>query len=181
MLRACVIDFRNGWDNHLPLVNFSYNTSYHTNIKAAPFKALYGQKYRSPICWTEVGNSQLTGPEIIHKTTEKFVQIRNRLQPSLRDTFWEKMKAKPKVDGPFKVLARIVAIAYRLELPEELSGVHITFHISNLMKCLSDETLVIPVEEIQVDAKLHFVEEPMEIMDREITQLKQSRILIVKF
>nr|GEU95870.1 reverse transcriptase domain-containing protein [Tanacetum cinerariifolium] len=73
MLRACVIDFENGWDRHLPLVEFSYNNSYHTCIKAAPFKALYGRKCRSPVCWAEVGETQLTGPEIIHEMTKKIV------------------------------------------------------------------------------------------------------------
>ncbi|GJR41483.1 putative reverse transcriptase domain-containing protein [Tanacetum coccineum] len=80
MLRACVIDFGKGWDRHLPLVEFSYNNSYHTSIKVAPFEALYGQKCRSPICWAEVGDAQLTGPEIIHETTEKIIQIKKRIQ-----------------------------------------------------------------------------------------------------
>ncbi|GKE99904.1 putative reverse transcriptase domain-containing protein [Tanacetum coccineum] len=74
------LDFRKGWDKHLPLVEFSYNNSYHASIKAAPFEALYGRKCRSPVCWAEVGDSQLTGPEIIQETTEKIVQIRQRLQ-----------------------------------------------------------------------------------------------------
>ncbi|GKF95580.1 putative reverse transcriptase domain-containing protein [Tanacetum coccineum] len=77
MLRACVIDFGSSWDRHLPLVEFSYNNSYHASIKAAPFEALYGQKCRSPVCWSEVGDSQLTGPEMIRETTEKIVQIKN--------------------------------------------------------------------------------------------------------
>ncbi|GJZ08550.1 putative reverse transcriptase domain-containing protein [Tanacetum coccineum] len=80
MLRACVMDFRKGWDRHLPLVEFSYNNSYHTSIKAAPFEYLYGRKCRSPICWVEVGDAQLTGPEIIHETTEKIIQIKKRIQ-----------------------------------------------------------------------------------------------------
>ncbi|GJW20004.1 putative reverse transcriptase domain-containing protein [Tanacetum coccineum] len=80
MLRACVIDFGNGWDRHLPLVEFSYNNSYHTSIKVAPFEALYGRKCRSPVCWAEVGEAQLTGPEIIHDTTEKIFKIRDRMQ-----------------------------------------------------------------------------------------------------
>ncbi|GKB75190.1 putative reverse transcriptase domain-containing protein [Tanacetum coccineum] len=80
MLRACVTDFGKGWDRHLPLVGFSYNNSYHTSIKAAPFEALYDQKCRSPICWTEVGYAQLTGPEIVHETTEKIIQIKKRIQ-----------------------------------------------------------------------------------------------------
>ncbi|GKC89506.1 hypothetical protein Tco_1150155 [Tanacetum coccineum] len=80
MLRACVIDFRNGWDRHLPLVEFSHNNSYHTSIKAAPFEALYGRKCHSPVCWTEVGEAQLSGPEIIHESTEKIFKIRDRMQ-----------------------------------------------------------------------------------------------------
>nr|GFB19433.1 reverse transcriptase domain-containing protein [Tanacetum cinerariifolium] len=71
---------KKGWDKYLPLVEFSYNNSYHTRIKASPFEALYGRKYRSPICWAEVRDRQLTGPEIIHETTKKIVQIKSRIQ-----------------------------------------------------------------------------------------------------
>nr|GEU91557.1 putative reverse transcriptase domain-containing protein [Tanacetum cinerariifolium] len=80
MLRTCVIDFDNGWDKHLPLVEFSYNNSYHTSIKAAPFKALYGRKCRSLVCWAKVRDNQLTDPEIIHETTKKIIQIKSRIQ-----------------------------------------------------------------------------------------------------
>ncbi|GJY32277.1 putative reverse transcriptase domain-containing protein [Tanacetum coccineum] len=83
MLRACVIDFGKGWERHLPLVEFSYNNSYHASIKAAPFEALYGQKCRSPICWAEVGDVQLTGLEIIHETTEKIVSSDSENEESL--------------------------------------------------------------------------------------------------
>ncbi|GKF22528.1 putative reverse transcriptase domain-containing protein [Tanacetum coccineum] len=80
MLRACVIDFGNGWVKHLPLVEFSYYNSYHASIKAVPFEALYGQKCRSPVCWAEAGQVQLTGPEIVQETTEKVIQIKQRMQ-----------------------------------------------------------------------------------------------------
>ncbi|GJX82454.1 putative reverse transcriptase domain-containing protein, partial [Tanacetum coccineum] len=82
MLRACVINFGKGWDRHLPLIEFSYNNSYHTSIKVAPLVALYGRKCLSPICWAEVGDAQLTGPEIVCETTEKIIQIKHRLQAS---------------------------------------------------------------------------------------------------
>ncbi|GJR32486.1 putative reverse transcriptase domain-containing protein [Tanacetum coccineum] len=186
-------------------------TSYHASIKASPFEALYGRKCRSPICWAEVGDVQLTGPEIIHETTEKIVQIRQCLQAA-RDRqrsyanvrrkplefqvgdrvmlkvsprkgvirFGKQGKLNPRYIGPFKILERIGLVAYKLELPEELSNVHSTFHISNLKKCLSDESLVIPMKELRLDDKLNFVEEPVEIMDREVKQLKQSRIPIIK-
>ncbi|GJY22658.1 reverse transcriptase domain-containing protein [Tanacetum coccineum] len=211
MLRACVLDFGKGWDRHLPLVEFSYNNSYHTSIKAAPFEVLYGRKCRSPICWAEVGDSQLTGPEIIHETTEKIIQIKSRIQAA-RDCqksyadvkrkplefqigdkvilkvspwkgvirFGKRGKLNPSYIGPFKINAKVGTIAYRLELPKKLSRVHNTFHVSKLKKCMADEPLAIPLDEIQIDEKLYFIEEPIKIMDREVKRLKQSRILIVK-
>ncbi|GJT04655.1 putative reverse transcriptase domain-containing protein [Tanacetum coccineum] len=156
MLRACVINFGSSWDRHLPIVEFSYNNSYHASIKAAPFEALYGRKCRSPICWSEV--SPWKGV------------IR----------FGKSDKLSPRYVGPFKIIDRVGPVAYKLELPDELRGIHNTFHVSNLKRCLADENRIIPLEEIQLDDKLHFIEEPVEIMDREVKQLKQSRIPIVK-
>ncbi|GJZ55268.1 hypothetical protein Tco_0610461 [Tanacetum coccineum] len=193
------------------MVEFFYNNSYHASIKAAPFEALYGRKCRSPVCWAEVRDVQLTRPEIIHETTEKIVQIQQLLQAA-RDRqrsydnvrlkplefqvgervilkvspqkgvirFSKRGKLNPRYIGPFKILKRVGPVAYTLELPEELSIVHSTFHVSNLKKCLSDESLVIPMKVLRLDDKLNFVEEPIEIMDREVKKLKQSFIPIVK-
>ncbi|GKB48442.1 putative reverse transcriptase domain-containing protein [Tanacetum coccineum] len=187
MLRACVLDFGKSWDRHLPLVEFSYNNNYHTSIKAAPFKALYGRKCRSPVCWAEVGDAQLTGPAIIHETVEKIIQIKSRIQVMLKVSPWKGVvrfgkrgKLNPRYVGPFKVIERVGTVAYKLELPQQLSRVHNTFHVSNLKKCLSDESLVISLEELRIDDKLYFVEEPVEVMDREIKKLKRSRIPIIK-
>ncbi|GJZ62697.1 putative reverse transcriptase domain-containing protein [Tanacetum coccineum] len=211
MLHACVINFGKSWDRHLPLVEFSYNNSYHTSIKAAPFEALYDHKCRLPVCWAEVGDAQLTGLDIIHETTEKIIQIKKHIQAT-RDRqksyadrrrkslefqvgdkvmlkvspwkgvirFGKRGKLNPRYIGPFKILAKFRTVAYRLELPDQLSRVHSTFHVSNLKKCFSDEPLAILLDEIQIDGKLNFIEEPVEIMDREVKRLKQSRISIVK-
>nr|GEV03280.1 putative reverse transcriptase domain-containing protein [Tanacetum cinerariifolium] len=169
MLRACVIDFGNGWERHLPLVKFSYNNSYHARIKAALFEALYGRKCRSPVCWAEVEDTQLTSPKLIHETTKKIVQIKQRIQAT-----------RDRQKSYAKVLAKVRTVAYGFELPQQLCKVHSTFRVSNMKKRLSDEPLEIPLDEIHIDEKLHFVEEPVEIMDREVKRLKQSCIPIIK-
>nr|GFB43711.1 putative reverse transcriptase domain-containing protein [Tanacetum cinerariifolium] len=206
MLRACAIDFGKGWVNHLPLVEFSYNNSYYATIKAAPFEAapfeaLYGHKYRSPVCWTEVGEAQILGPELIQETTEKIVQIKERMQAARdRQKSYADLKRKPmefqvgdkvmlKV-SPWKGVIRfgkreklnprIGDVGYKLDLPEELSRVHNTLHVSNLKKCHADEPLAVPLDGLHLDDKLHFVEKPVEIVDREVKRLKQNQIPLVK-
>ncbi|GKE25629.1 putative reverse transcriptase domain-containing protein [Tanacetum coccineum] len=157
MLRACVIDFGKGWERHLPLVEFSYNNSYHASIKAAPFEALYGRKDRQR-SYANVRRKPLefqVGDRVMLKVSPWKGVIR----------FRKRGKLNPRYIGPFKILDRVGPVAYRLELPEELSNVHSTFHVSNLKKCLSDESLVIPMEELRLDDKLNFVEELVEIMD----------------
>ncbi|GJW78754.1 putative reverse transcriptase domain-containing protein [Tanacetum coccineum] len=178
MLRACVINFRKGWINHFPLVKFLYNNSYHASIKAAPFEALYGRKCRSPVCWAEVGEVQLTSPEIVQEMTEKSYAQGFSLERS--SMFWQTGEAKPEYVGPFKVLEKVGAITYKLELPQELSRVHNTFHVSNLKMCYADEPLAVPLDRLHIDDKLHFVKEPVEIMDHEVKRLKQRCIPIVK-
>ncbi|GJW65074.1 putative reverse transcriptase domain-containing protein [Tanacetum coccineum] len=140
MLKACVLDFEGSWDVHLPLVEFSYNNGYHSSVRCAPFEASYGRKYRSPITWVEVGEGVVR--------------------------FGKKGKLATRFVGPFEITERIGLVAYRLRLLEELNGVHDTFHVSNLKKYLADSTLQVPLDEIQVDAKLNFVEEPVKILER---------------
>ncbi|GJV00116.1 putative reverse transcriptase domain-containing protein [Tanacetum coccineum] len=138
------------------------------------------QECRSPIMWVEVGEGQLIGPELVQETTKKILQIKDRLKAKCVVRFGKKGKLAPRFVGPFEIIEKVGHVAYRLDLPEELNGVHDTFHVSNLKKCLVDPTLNVPLDEIRVDAKLNFVEEPVEILEREFKKLKRSRIVIVK-
>nr|GEV26043.1 putative reverse transcriptase domain-containing protein [Tanacetum cinerariifolium] len=180
MLHAYVIDFRKGWDRHIPLVEFYYNNSYHTSIKATPFKALYGRKCRSPICWAEVGDAHLTGPEIIHETTENIIQIKSRIQAARdRQKSYVDLKRKP-MDFQVGDRAMLKVSPWKGVVRFGKRGKLNPRYIRPFKKCLSDESLVIPLDELRIDDKLHFVEEPREIMVHEIKQLKRSRIPIIK-
>ncbi|GKC52833.1 putative reverse transcriptase domain-containing protein [Tanacetum coccineum] len=173
MLRVCVIDFGGSWDVHLLLAEFSYNNSYHSSIRCAPFEALYGRKCRSPVLWAEIGRKPLefkVGYRVLLKVSPWKGVIR----------FRKKGKLEPSYVGPFDILERICPIAYWLRLPEELSSLHDTFHVSNLKKCLADANLHVPLDKIMIDKTLRFVEEPVEIMDREVKSFKCSKILIIK-
>ncbi|GKC53143.1 putative reverse transcriptase domain-containing protein [Tanacetum coccineum] len=182
MLRACVIDFGKGWERHLPLVEFSYNNSYHASIKAAPFEALYGR-----ICKFDNGCNNLE--DMLRAYVIDFGKGWERHLPLVEFSynnsyhaihFGKQGKLNPWYIRPFKILKRVGQVAYKLELPEELRNVHNTFHVSNLKKCLSDKSLVILMKELRLDDKLNLVEEPVKIMDRKVKKLRQICIPIVK-
>ncbi|GJW82961.1 putative reverse transcriptase domain-containing protein [Tanacetum coccineum] len=172
----------------IPVSNIcDYDPSYHASIKVAPFEALYNRKCRSPVCWAEVGEVQLTGPEIVQETTEKPMEFQVGDRVMLKVSPWKGVvrfgirgKLNPIYVRPFKVLAKVRTVAYMLELPQKVSRVHNTFHVSNLKKCYADEPLAIPLDGLHIDDKLYFTEEPVEIMDHEVKQLKQSHIPIIK-
>ncbi|GJU19626.1 putative reverse transcriptase domain-containing protein [Tanacetum coccineum] len=173
--------------------------------------ALYGRKCRSPVIWTEVGESQLIGPELVQETTEKILQIKERLKTAksrqksyadkrrkplefkVRDRvllkvspwkgvvrFGKKGKLAPRYVRPFEIVERVGPVAYRLKLPQELSCVHDTFHVSNLKKCLAEPDVQVPLDEIEIDENLRFVDEPIKIVERDVKKLKQRRIPLVK-
>ncbi|GJV05910.1 putative reverse transcriptase domain-containing protein [Tanacetum coccineum] len=175
-------------------------------------RALYGRKCRLLVLWPEIRESRLIGPEIVQKTIDKGVQIKEMLkaakdrQKSYVDNrrnkvlefsvgdqvllkvspwkgvvrFRKKGKVSPRYVRPFEIIERIGHVSYRLRLPQELSSIYDTFHVSNLKKCLANANLHVPLEEIKIDKTLRFVEEPVEIMEREVKRLKLSRIPIVK-
>ncbi|GKA84153.1 putative reverse transcriptase domain-containing protein [Tanacetum coccineum] len=193
MLRACVIDYGGRWGVHLPLAELSYNNSYHSSIQYALFEALYGRKYRSHETTDKVvvikeklqaaRDHQKSYADSGRKMTEYEVGENVLLKVSSWKgvmRFGKKGKLALRYVGPFKILERIDPVAYRLRLPEELIGVHDTFHVSNLKKCLGNANLHVPLNEIKIDKTLRFVEEPIEIMDREVKSLKHSRIPLVK-
>nr|GEW90241.1 putative reverse transcriptase domain, ribonuclease H-like domain, aspartic peptidase domain protein [Tanacetum cinerariifolium] len=180
MLRACVIDFGKGWVKHLPLCEFSYNNSYHASIKAAPYEALYGQKCQSPVCWAKVREAQPTGSELIQETTKKVVLIKQRIQAAQdRQKSYADLKRKlMKFEVRDMVMLKVspwkgvVRFGKRGKLNPR--------YVGPFKKCYADEPLVMPLEEIHVEDRLQFVEEPVEIMEREIKILKQNRIPLVK-
>ncbi|GKC44875.1 hypothetical protein Tco_1062597 [Tanacetum coccineum] len=129
----------------------------------------------------EFGNEvQLTDPEIVQETTKKIIQIKQRIQAARDRQKSKRGKLNPRYVGPFKVLAKVGVVAYKLELPQELRWVQSTFHVSNLKKCYSDEPLAVLLDGLHIDDMLHFLEEPIEIIDREVKRLKKIRIPIIK-
>ncbi|GJT39061.1 putative reverse transcriptase domain-containing protein [Tanacetum coccineum] len=152
MLRACVIDFGKGWVNHLPLVEFSYNNSYHASIKATPFEALYGRKCRSPVCWAEKSYANLKCKPMDFQVGDNVMLKVSPWKGVVR--FGKRGKLNPRYVGPFKVIEKVGEVAYKLELPEELSRVHNTFHVSNLKKCYANKPLAVPLDGLHFDDKL---------------------------
>ncbi|GJX70141.1 putative reverse transcriptase domain-containing protein [Tanacetum coccineum] len=174
MLRACVLDFGGSWDVYLPIVEFSYNNSYHSSVRCAPFEALYGRRFCSPIMWVEIKDRLKATRDRQKSYADK---RRKPLEFCIGDCvmlkvspwkgmvrFEKKWKLTPRFVGLFEIVEKVGLVAYRLRLPKELNGVHDTFYVSNLKKCLADLTLQVPLDEIQVDAKLNFVEEPVKIL-----------------
>nr|GEU88834.1 putative reverse transcriptase domain-containing protein [Tanacetum cinerariifolium] len=145
---------------------------YHTSIKAAPFEVLYGHKCQSLSAGLKL--------EIVNSLAYRSSTRQLRKSSKSRNVFKLPIIIRRATRIPFEILPKVRTVAYRLEIPDQLTRVHSTFHVLNLKKCVSDETLAIPLDEIQVDDKLHFIEEPIKIKDREVKRLKQSRIPIVK-
>ena len=211
MLRACMLDFKGMWSDYIALMEFAYNNSYQSSIEMAPFEALYGRKCRTPVCWTEVGERQLLGPEMIQDTTEKIKTVHEHLkvaqsrQKSYADNrrrelefevgdqvflkvspwkgvlrFGRRGKLNPRYIGPYAIVERVGAAAYRLELPPEMSKLHNVFHVSMLRKYIADPSHVLVQQPIELEDDLSYVEEPVQILDRREQVLRNKVIPLVK-
>ena len=209
-MRACMLDFKGSWEDHLHLVEFSYNNSYHASIKMAPFEALYGRKCRSPLFWDEVGERRHLGPEIITETVDKVRIIRDHLvaaqdrQKKWADAarrpleyeagdhvflkisrmkgvirFGVRGKLSPRYIGPFEILERVGAVAYKLALPPALEGVHNVFHVSQLRSYVRDKNHVLDHSELELRPDLTYTEQPAEILGRSTKTLKNKEITLV--
>ncbi|TQD77792.1 hypothetical protein C1H46_027665 [Malus baccata] len=211
MLRSSVMQFGDSWHDRLDLMEFAYNNSFHSSIGMSPFEALYGKACRTPLCWSEVGERILEGPEIVDETTQNIQVIKSNLkvaqdrQKSLADRhttdrmynvgdyvflklspwrgvvrFGKKGKLSPRYIGPYKITERIGEVAYRLELPPELSKVHNVFHVSMLRHYVSDPSHVIPPQPLEINPDLTYDEEPVTILDWKDKTLRNKTVRLVK-
>ena len=211
MLRSCVIDYEGSWDRHIPLVEFVYNKSFKSSIGMAPYEALYGRKCRTPLCWTDLSENKVIGPDLIQEIEEKVKIIREILKVSndrqksyadmkikdisyeigekvfLKLSPWKKVmrfgkkgKLSPRFIGPYEVIEKVGPVAYKLALPLELEKIHSVFHVSMLRRYRLDLSHVVSTETIELRPDLTYEEEPVEILAREVKELRNKKIPLVK-
>ncbi|KAK5802526.1 hypothetical protein PVK06_030126 [Gossypium arboreum] len=211
MLRCCVLEFSGSWERYLPLIEFAYNNSFQSSIKMAPYEALYGRKCRTPLFWTELGESKIFRVDLIRDAEQKVKVIRESLKIAsdrqksyadlkrkdieyqvgdkvfLKVSPWKKIlrfgrkgKLSPRFIGPYEISERVGPVAYRLILPPELKKVHDVFHVSMLRRYRSDPSHVISPSEIEIQANMSYEEEPIRILSREVKELRNKRVPLVK-
>ena len=211
MLRACVLDWGDSWEKHLPLVEFAYNNSFHTSIGMSPYEALYGRPFRTPLCWTQVGERSMIGPEIVEETTEKIKLVKEKMKEAqdrqksyadkrrkhlefeVGDLIYLKMitfkgrarvsgrrKLDPRFLGPFRILERVGAVAYKLDLPSAMDAYHNVFHVSQLRKCLTDQDIVLPEIPKDLGKNLTLETRPVRIIDRMEKAMRRKTVPMLK-
>jgi hypothetical protein len=213
MLRACALQDQSGWDKRLPYIEFSYNNSYQASLKMSPFQALYGRSCRTQLQWDQPREKQVFGPDILLEAKENIKMVRENLkiaqsrQRSYADTrremsfevkdfvylkvspirgvrrFGVKGKLAPWYVGPYQILAKSGEVAYQLSLPEGLSAVHDVLHVSQLKKCLRVQEEQLPVEGLEVQEDLTYIEKLTQILETvdRVTQRKTIRMCKVRW
>ena len=201
-LKRDIMEFKGSWDTHLALMEFTYNNSYQASIEMAPFEALYGRKCRTPVCWDEVGERRLVGPELVQITSEKVKVVRDNLKiardrkKSYADNrrrdlqfeigdqvflrFGKRGKLSPRYIRPYEILSKVGPVAYKLKLPPELSRIHDTFHVSMLMKYIPDPSHVLREQPVKLKENLTYEETLVQIVDRKEQVLRSKVIPLVK-
>ncbi|KAA0061627.1 putative polyprotein [Cucumis melo var. makuwa] len=179
MLRACVLQLKGMWDTHLPLMEFAYNNNYQSSIGMTPYEALYWRPCRTPVCWNEVGERKLVGPELVQIRTNNIKLIRENLRKA-QDQQKRKGKLSPRYIGPYQITERVGPAAYRLELPIELARIHDVFHVSMLRKYIPDPSHVLQEQLFELKEDLSYVEEPVQILDRKEQVLRNKTIPLIK-
>ena len=194
------MEFKGSWDNRLALMEFANNNSYQSSIEMAPFEALYGRKCRTLVCWDEVGERRLVGPELVHITSEKVkvvhdnIKIARDRQRSYADLmkivkispwkgvlrFGKRGKLSPRYIGPYEIVSKVGPIAYKLKLPPKLSRIHDTFHVSMLRKYIPYPSHVLREQPVQLKENLTYEETPVQIIDRKEQVLRSKVIPLVK-
>nr|XP_016469633.1 PREDICTED: uncharacterized protein LOC107791981 [Nicotiana tabacum]XP_016470271.1 PREDICTED: uncharacterized protein LOC107792561 [Nicotiana tabacum]XP_016499849.1 PREDICTED: uncharacterized protein LOC107818358 [Nicotiana tabacum] len=178
MLRACVLDFKGNWDDHLALIEFAYNNSYHSSIKMAPYEALYGRRCRSPVGWFEVGETELYGPDLIHQAIEKVKVIQERLRTaqSRQKSYSDVRRRDLEFEVGDWVFLKISPMkgVMRFGKKGKLSPRYIG------PKCIGDPSRVVPIKDVQVTKDLSYDEVPVAILDRQVRKLRTKDVASVK-
>ncbi|XP_049354785.1 uncharacterized protein LOC125819393 [Solanum verrucosum] len=180
MLRACVIDFKGSWDDHLPLIEFAYNNSYHFSIQMAPYEALYGRRCRSPIGWFEVGKAQLIGPDLVHQAMEKVKVIQEKLKTAQsRQKSYTDVRRKAlefEVDDWVYLKVSPMKGVMRFGKKGKLSP----RYIGPYRICIGDPSLILPTESVKIKDNLSYEEVPVQILDRQVRRLRTKDVVSVK-
>ena len=188
-----------------------YNNNFQSNIVMAPYEALYGRKCRTPLCWTELSEKKVIGPNLIQETEETVKMIKERMKVAtdrhksyadmkrkdiryeidekvfLKVSPWKKVmrfgengKLSPRFFGPYEVIEKVGPVAYRLALPPDLEKIHNVFHVSMLRRYRLDPSHVVSSETIKLRPDLTYEKEPVEILAREVKELLNKKIPLVK-
>ncbi|KAG8472937.1 hypothetical protein CXB51_034843 [Gossypium anomalum] len=182
MLKCCILEFSGSWEQYLPLIKFTYNNSFQSSIKMAPYEALYGRKYRTSLFWTELSESKIFKVDLVKDAEQKVKVIRESLKATSdrQKPFGRKGKLSPRFIWPYKISERIGPVQYKLSLPPELEKIHNVFHVSILRRYRSDPSHIINPSEVEIQSDLSYEEEPIRILAREVKELRNKKVPLVK-